>query len=116
MSTTCKLDKDEKGKKVDQKLYRSIIGKLLYLTASRPDIMFSVCMYAGFQFEPKKSHLAAIKRILKYLADTQTIGIWYSKGTSLDLVAYGDSDFAGCKFNRKSMSGAYHFIKNNLLS
>ena len=63
MSITCKLDKDEKSKKVDQKLYRGIIGSLLYLTASRPDIMFSVCMCARFQSEPKESHLAAIKRI-----------------------------------------------------
>ena len=58
----------------------------------------------------------AIKRILKYLAGTQTVGIWYSKGTSLDLVVYSDSDFAGCKFDRKNMSGAYHFIENNLIS
>ena len=70
MSITCKLDKDEKDKKVDQKLYRGIIGSLLYLTASKPDIMFSVCMCARFQSEPKKSHLAVIKRILKYLIGT----------------------------------------------
>ena len=87
MSITCKLDKDEKDKKVDQKLYRGIIGSLLYLTASRLDIMLSICMCARFQSEPKKSYLAATKRILKYLTSTQNVGIWYSKGTSLDLVA-----------------------------
>ena len=70
MSTSIKMDKDEKGKSVCQKLYRSMIGSLLYLTASRPDIMFSVCMCARFQACPKESHLIAVKRILKYLLDT----------------------------------------------
>ena len=116
MSITCKLDKDEKGQKVDQKLYRDIIGSLLYLTISRPDIMFSVCMCARFQSEPKESDLAATKRILKYLTGTRNVGIWYSKRTSLDLVSYSDSDFAGCKLDRKSASGACHFIENNLIS
>ena len=116
MSITCKLDKDEKGKKVDQKLYRGIIGSLLYLTASRPDIMFSVCTCARFQFKPKESHLAATKRILRYLTGTLNVGIWYSKGTSLDLVAYSNSYFAKYKLDRKSISGVCHFIENNLIS
>ncbi|EOY31886.1 Uncharacterized protein TCM_039213 [Theobroma cacao] len=64
MSTSTKLDIDEKGKDVDQKLYRGMIGSLLYLTASRPDIQFCVCLCARFQSQPKESHLTAVKRIL----------------------------------------------------
>ncbi len=77
MSTNTKLDKDEKGKPVDEKLYRGMIGSLLYLTASRPDIMFSVCLCAYFQSCPKESHLHTVKRILKYLNGTliQVYGI-----------------------------------------
>ena len=79
MSFICNLDKDEKDKKVDQKLYKEIIRSLLYHTISRPDIMFSVRMCARFQSKSRKSHLVATKRILKYLASTQIVGIWYSK-------------------------------------
>ena len=101
MSNTCKLDKDEKDKRVDQKFYRSIIGSLIYLTASRPDIMFSVCMCARYQSEPKESHIIATKRILKYLIGTQNISLWYSKSSSLESIIYSDSDFAGCKLDKK---------------
>ena len=75
MSPSCKLDKDEEGKSVDLKFYRGIIGSLLYLTASRPDIMFSICLYTRFQSNPKESHLNAVKRILRYLNGTQTLGL-----------------------------------------
>ena len=78
--------------------------------------MFSVCMCARFQSEPKESHIVATKRILRYLAGTQNVVIWYSKGSSLDLVFYSDSYFFGCKLDRKSTSGTYHFIRNNLIS
>jgi len=77
MSSTIQLDKDPSGKSVDQKRYRGMIGSLLYLTASRPDIMFSVCLCARFQADPKESHLTAIKRILRYLLGTPNLGIWY---------------------------------------
>ena len=70
MYSTSKLDKDEKGKSIDQKLYRGMIGSLLYLTANRPDILFSVCMCARFQSNPKESHLLAVKRIIRYLKGT----------------------------------------------
>ena len=116
MSPTCKLDKDESGKSIDQKLYRGIIGSLLYLTASRPDIMFSVCMCARFQSEPKESHLLAVKRILRYLSGIINIGLWYSKESSIDLIAYSDANFAGCKLDRKSTSGTYQFLGVNLIS
>lgn len=79
MSINCKLDQDIEGKAVDPKLYRGMIGSLLYLTASRPDIMFSVCMCARYQSNPKESHVTAVKRIFKYLINTQDVGLWYSK-------------------------------------
>ncbi|KAI0519550.1 hypothetical protein KFK09_007000 [Dendrobium nobile] len=73
MSSTIQLDKDPSGKSVDQKKYRGMIGSLLYLTASRPDIMFSVCLCARFQADPKESHLTAVKRILRYLLGTPNL-------------------------------------------
>ena len=106
MSSTCKMDKDEKGKKVDQKLYRGIIGSLLYLTTSRPDIMYSTCMCTRFQSDPRESHLIAVKRIIRYLKGTQNIGLWYDRNSTLTLNVYTDSDFAGCKLDRKSTSDA----------
>ena len=93
-----------------------MIGSLLYLTASRPDIMFSVCLCARFQSCPKESHLSAVKRIFKYLAGTIEIGLWYPKFTTFDLVGYSDADFAGCKVDRKSTSGTCHFLGNSLIS
>src|SRR3954471_12889078 len=80
METNGNLDKDENGKEVDVKMYRGMIGSLLYLTASRPDIVFSVCMCARYQSCPKESHLRAVKRILRYLRGTTTYGQWYPKG------------------------------------
>ncbi|WVZ81156.1 hypothetical protein U9M48_028568 [Paspalum notatum var. saurae] len=80
MATNTKFDADESGIKVDQTLYRSMIGSLLYLCASRPDIMFSVCLCARFQADPRESHLIAVKRILRYLKHTPSIGLWYPKG------------------------------------
>ena len=86
MSPTYKLDKDEDGINIDQKLYQGIIGSLLYLTASRPDILFSICVCARFQSNPKESHMHAAKRIIRYLKGTSNLGIWYSKNSSLNLV------------------------------
>ena len=116
MSSSIKLDKDEKGKPVDQKLYRGMIGSLLYLTASRPDIMFSVCLCARFQSDPKESHLTAVKRIFRYLAGTVKYGLWYPKEANCDLVGYSDADFAGCKIDRKSTSGTCQFLGHCLVS
>ena len=79
-----------------------MIGSLLYLTVSRPDIMFSVCMCARFQANPKEAHLVAVKRILRYLKHTPSIGLWYHKGARFQLVGYSDSDYAGCKIDRKT--------------
>jgi hypothetical protein len=116
MSSTIKLDKDEYGKNVDIKKYRGMIGSLLYLTASRPDIMFSVCLCARFQSCSKESHLVAVKRIFRYLLGTIDLGLRYPKFTSLDLVGYSDADFAGCKIDRKSTSGTCHFLGHSLVS
>ncbi|XP_066395869.1 secreted RxLR effector protein 161-like [Miscanthus floridulus] len=109
------LDLDEGGNSVDQTLYRSMIGSLLYLTASRPDIMFSVCMCARFQADPKEPHLSVIKRILRYLKLTPSIGLWYPKGAIFQLVGYSDSDYAGCKIDRKSTSGGCHLLGRSLV-
>jgi hypothetical protein len=110
------LDLDEGGKPVDQTLYHSMIGSLLYLTASRPDIMFSVRMCAHFQACPKEPHLSAIKRILRYLKHTPSIGLWYPKGAKFQLVGYSNSDYAGCKIDRKSTSGGCHLLERSLVS
>jgi hypothetical protein len=104
MSTNGHLNLNEGGNLVDQTLNRSVIGSLLYLTASRPDIVFSVCMCARFQANPKKAHLRAVKIILRYLKHTPSVGLWYPKGTTFDLIVYSDSDYASCKIDRKSTS------------
>ena len=79
MSTSTKLDKDATSENIDEKLYRGMIGSLLFLTASRPDIMFSACLYARFQASPKESHLHAVKRIIRYVIGTLDFGLYYPK-------------------------------------
>jgi hypothetical protein len=116
MATNGHLDLDEGGKPVDLKLYMSIIGSLLYLTASRPDIMFSVCMCARFQAAPKECNLMAVKRIMRYLKYTPNIGLWYPMGAQFELVGYSDSDYAGCKIDRKSTSGGCQLLGCSLVS
>jgi hypothetical protein len=116
MSSNGHLDLNEEGKPVDQKLYRSMIGSLLYLCASRPDIMLSVCMCARFQANPKDCHLVAIKRILRYLVHTQNLGLWYPKGSLFDLLGYSDSDYVGCKVDRKNTTGTCQFLGRSLVS
>jgi hypothetical protein len=88
MGTNGHLDLDTGGKSVDQKVYQSMIGSLLYLCASRPDIMLSVCMCARFQADPKEVHLRAVKRILRYLVHTPKFGLWYPKESTFDLIGY----------------------------
>ncbi|KAI5677251.1 hypothetical protein M9H77_08201 [Catharanthus roseus] len=116
ISASLKLDKDEKGKTVDEKTYRGMIGSLLYLMASRPDIMFAVCLCARFQACPKESHLIAVKRILRYLISSYDYGLWYSKQSCFDLIAYTDADYAECKVERKSTSGNCQFLGGCLVS
>ncbi|KAJ9541902.1 hypothetical protein OSB04_028408 [Centaurea solstitialis] len=104
------------GKSVDQKIYRSMIGSLLYLNATRPDIMFVTCFYARFQANPKESHFAAVKRILRYLKGTPELGLWYPKDSSFELISFTDSDYGGCKLDRKSTSGSCQFLGDKLVS
>ncbi|GKB05596.1 retrovirus-related pol polyprotein from transposon TNT 1-94 [Tanacetum coccineum] len=92
MSTKTKLTKDEEGESVDNTKYRGMIGSLLYLTASRPDIMFSVCLCARFQEDPKTSHLKAVKRIFRYVKGTTHLGLWYPKGSNIENIVYAGSD------------------------
>ncbi|GJV25196.1 ribonuclease H-like domain-containing protein [Tanacetum coccineum] len=97
-------------------LYRSMIGSLMYLTTSRPDIMFAVCACARFQVTPKTSHLLAVKRIFRYLKGKPTLGLWYSRDSPFELVAYTDSDYAGAIQDRKSTTGGCQFLGNRLIS
>ncbi|XP_016444888.1 secreted RxLR effector protein 161-like [Nicotiana tabacum] len=116
IATATKLDLDDDRKSVGQKLYRGMIGSLLYLTTSRHDIVFIVGLCARFQANPKESHLKAIKRILRYLKGTPDLCLWYPRGYSFDLVGYADADYAGFHVDRKSTSGIAHFLGSCLVS
>jgi hypothetical protein len=116
MGTDRHVDLNKGGKFVAQKAYRSMIVSLLYLCVSRLDIMLSVCMCARYQSDPKKCHLVAVKRILRYLVSTPCFGIWYPKGSTFDLIGYSDSDYAGCKVDRKRTSGTCQFLGRSLVS
>ncbi|GJW81531.1 putative ribonuclease H-like domain-containing protein [Tanacetum coccineum] len=110
------LVKDGDADDVDEHLYRSIIGSLMYLTASRPNIMFAVCAFARFQVTPKTSHLLAVKRIFRYLKGKPTLGLWYSRDSPFELVAYTDGDYAGAPQDRKSTTRGCQFLGNRLIS
>ncbi|GJV68002.1 retrovirus-related pol polyprotein from transposon TNT 1-94 [Tanacetum coccineum] len=110
MSSDTKLTKDEECESVDSTKYRGMIGSLLYLTTSRSDIMFSVCLCARFQEAPKTVHLEAVKRIFRYIKGTMHLGLWYPKGTGIETVVYADSDHAGDYVDRKSTSGICTFV------
>ena len=116
MSPITKLDKNEKGNDVNQKLYRGMIGSLLYLTTSRPDIMFCVCLCARFQACPKESHLIALKRIVRYLFSTQNLGLWYPKKSFLELIGFFYVDYASSKTDRKRTSETCQFLGHMLVS
>ena len=116
MSTATALDTEEEGEPVDQKEYRSMIGSLLYLTTTRLDIHFAVCLCARFQASPRISHRQAVKRIMRYLRFTPKFSLWYSASSSLSLLGYSDADFAGCHLDRKSTSGTCLFFGSSLVS
>ncbi|GJS75187.1 ribonuclease H-like domain-containing protein [Tanacetum coccineum] len=107
METKLPLTKDEEAFDVDVHLYRSMIGSLMYLTASRPDIMYAVCVCSRFQVTPKTSHLNAVKRIFKYLKGKPNLGLWYPRESPLDLEAFSDSDYGGSNLDRKSTTGGF---------
>ncbi|GJX30144.1 putative ribonuclease H-like domain-containing protein [Tanacetum coccineum] len=110
------LVKDEEATNVDVHLYRSMIGSLMYLTTSRPDIMFVVCACSRFQVTPKTSHLIAVKRIFRYLKGKPKLGLWYPRVSSFDLEAYSDSDYAGANLDRKSTTRGCQFLSRRLIS
>ncbi|KAK6131030.1 hypothetical protein DH2020_035228 [Rehmannia glutinosa] len=116
MNTSVQMDMDADGKAVDQTRYRALIGSLLYLTASRPYITFVVGVCARFQSALKESHMTAAKRILMYLKGCQEVGLWYPKEVGFKLVGYSDSDYAGCRVDRKSTSGTCQMLGNRLVS
>ncbi|GJU77069.1 retrovirus-related pol polyprotein from transposon TNT 1-94 [Tanacetum coccineum] len=101
-----KLDKDLQGKPVDLTYYRGMIGSLMYLTFSIPDLVFAVCMCARYQAKPIEKHLHAVKRIFRYLKGTIDMGLWYLKDSCITLTAYADADHAGCQDTRRSTSGS----------
>ncbi|GJR62209.1 hypothetical protein Tco_1504371 [Tanacetum coccineum] len=111
-----KLDEDPLGIPVDQTRYRGMVGSLMYLTASRPDLVFVVCMCARYQAKPTKKHLEAIKRVFWYLRGTINMGLWYPKDIAMALTAYADADHAGCKDTRRSTSGSSQFLGDKLVS
>ncbi|XP_047249925.1 secreted RxLR effector protein 161-like [Capsicum annuum] len=116
INTATKLDLDEIGPNVEQKLYKGVIGSLLYLTASRPYIMFSVGLCVRFQENHKKSHLKSVKRIFRYLKGTSDLGLWYPKSNNFNLVGYSDADYAGYLVDRKSTTGMAHFLGSYLIT
>ena len=116
MSPNVKLTVDLLGKSVDPSLYRSMIGSLLYLTASRPDISYSIGVCARYQANPKESHMTTLKRIIKYVKTTAEFGVWYNKDTSDVLARNSDADWAGNADDRKSTLEGCFYVGNNLVS
>nr|GEW75634.1 putative ribonuclease H-like domain-containing protein [Tanacetum cinerariifolium] len=110
------LLKDPDSEDVDVYTYRSMIGSLMYLTSSRPEIMFVVCACARFQVTPKASHLHVVKRVFRYLKGKSHLGLWYPKDSLFNLVAYFDSDNAGATLDKKSTTGGYQFLGYRLIS
>jgi hypothetical protein len=113
MGTNGHLDLDIGGKFVDQKVYWSMIVSLLYLCASRPDIILLVCMCARFQANRKEIHLKVMKRLMRYLVYTPRLGLWYPK--IFDIIRYFDADYARCKIDRNSTSGTCQFVGRSLI-
>nr|GEY60543.1 retrovirus-related Pol polyprotein from transposon TNT 1-94 [Tanacetum cinerariifolium] len=111
-----KLDEDKEGKAVDSSHYHGMIGILLYVTASRPDLQFAICMCAWYQARPTKKHIHAVKRIFRYLRGTINRGLWYPKYSSVALIAFADADHTGCQDTRRSTSGSLQFIGEKLIS
>ncbi|GJY32293.1 retrovirus-related pol polyprotein from transposon TNT 1-94 [Tanacetum coccineum] len=116
MMDRLKLDEDPLGIPVDHTRFHSMVGSLMYLTASRPDLVFAVCMCARYQASPTKKHLKALKRVFRYLRGTINWGLWYPKDTAMTLPAYADADHAGYQDTRRSTSGSAQFLGDKLVS
>ncbi|GKF18403.1 retrovirus-related pol polyprotein from transposon TNT 1-94, partial [Tanacetum coccineum] len=111
-----KLNEDPQGKAFDPTRYRGMIGTLMYLTASRPDLVFVVCIYAQYQAKPTKKHLHAVKRIFRYPRGTHNMGLWYPKDSCIALTSFTDVDHAGCQDTRKSTSRSMQILGDRLVS
>ncbi|GJX31377.1 retrovirus-related pol polyprotein from transposon TNT 1-94 [Tanacetum coccineum] len=111
-----KLDLDQNGSPVDATKYRSMIGALMYLTSSRPDIVHATCLCARYQAKPTEKHLKEVKRIFRYLRGTVNTGLWYTKDSGIELTRFSDADYAGCKDTFKSTSGGAQFLGEKLVS
>ncbi|GJZ83011.1 retrovirus-related pol polyprotein from transposon TNT 1-94 [Tanacetum coccineum] len=111
-----KLDLDQNGTLVDATKYRSMIGALMYLTSSRPDIVHATCLCARYQAKPTEKHLKEVKRIFCYLWGTVNMGLWYTKDSGFELTGFSDADYAGCKDTFKSTSGGTQFLGEKLVS
>ena len=116
MSPNVKLNVDLLGKNIDSSLYRNMIGSLLYLIASKPNINYSIEVYASYQANPRESHMIALKRIIKYVKSTADFRVWYSKDTNDVLAGYYDADWAENADDRKSTSRGCFYVGNNLVS
>nr|GEX41164.1 hypothetical protein [Tanacetum cinerariifolium] len=116
ISTEIKLTKEDEADSVDKSKYQGMIGSLLYITANRLDIMFSVCLCARFQENPKTTHLEAVKHIFRSIRGTSHLGLWYPKGTRIETIVYADSDHVGGYIDRKSTSGVCTFKRCCLTS
>nr|GEV46752.1 uncharacterized mitochondrial protein AtMg00810-like [Tanacetum cinerariifolium] len=110
-----KLDEDPLGIPVDHTQFRNMVVSLMYLTASRPDLVFTVCMCASYQASPTKKHLKVFKQVFRYLRGTINWGLWYLKDTAMALTAYADADHAGCQDTRRSTSGSAQFLGDKLV-
>ncbi|XP_050889888.1 uncharacterized mitochondrial protein AtMg00810-like [Lathyrus oleraceus] len=116
MHPTCILEKEKVSTKVNQKLFRGMIGSLLYLTTSRLDILFSIYLCAHVQSDPKETHLTIIKRIFRYLKGNTNLGLFYRRSSEYKLVSYYDADYVGDRIKRKSTFGSCQFLGDNLIS
>ncbi|GKD46252.1 retrovirus-related pol polyprotein from transposon TNT 1-94 [Tanacetum coccineum] len=110
-----KLSEDKEGKAVDPSHYRGMIGILLYLTASKPNLQFAICMCARYQARSTENYLNAVKRIFRYLRGTVNRGLWYLKDSSIALTAFADADHAGCQDTRRSTSSSMQFLGDRLV-
>ncbi|GJY23816.1 hypothetical protein Tco_0397474 [Tanacetum coccineum] len=111
-----KLDEDPQGKAVDLTYYRGMVGTLMYLTSSRPDLVYVVCMCARYQARPTEKHLHAVKRIFRYLRGFVNPGLWYSKDSAIALTAFVDADHVGCQDTRRSTFGSMQLLGDKLVS
>ncbi|GKF50434.1 hypothetical protein Tco_0146901 [Tanacetum coccineum] len=111
-----KLDEDKEGKAVVPLHCCGMIGTLFYLTTSRPDLQFFICMYARYQARPTEKHLNAIKKIFQYLKGTVNRGLWYPKDSLIALTTIANADDAGCQDTRRSTSGSMQFLEDRLIN